>query len=662
MTNESTPTASEGLLKEITPRAIVLGVAIGCVMAIANVYLGLKVGMTVSASIPAAVISMGILRGLLSKGTILENNIVQTIASAGESLAAGIIFTMPALVIAGVWTDFDFWTTTLVSITGGMLGVLFMIPLRKPMIVEDEDLLYPEGVACAKVLEAGDASDAGTGTGTLKLIFGGMGIAACIKLATDAFALAAAELKLKLALGHAHFAAGVGVQPAVLGVGFIVGWNIALLVFIGGAISWLVAGPVLSTIDYEGVLSAATSATGVVDADGLAGAIKPHLRFLGVGAMIVGGLWSILMIRNGIARGIQETIGGYRASLRSEARPPRTETDMEPKWILFLLAATTLIVAILYYEVTDHVGIAGLATVLMIVCSFFFVAVAAYIVGLVGSSNSPVSGMTICSVLFTSAFIALFGYEGHVAILATMGVAGVVCCATCTSGDVCQDLKTGQLVGATPRSQQFMEVVGVITSSFVMWFALNLLHKGQGIGTDVHLSQSLRDATDPLEAPQAQLFANLMQGFFGDRELPWDLIACGALVGAAIILIDQLLLKPRGSKFRMHVMPVAVGMYLPFATTSTILVGGVLAWLSGRGARSEEDRARGIDRGIILASGLIAGEAIAGVLLAIPNAMGAEDALPKILDGSPMLLTASGCVTVLLICLWLFRTARPRSN
>jgi putative OPT family oligopeptide transporter len=636
---------------EVTLRAIVLGILIGGVMGVANVYLGLFAGMTVSASIPAAVISMGILRGLLRSGTVLENNIVQTMASAGESLAAGIIFTMPALVIAGVWSEFDFWTTTLVSITGGLLGVLFMIPLRRPMIVEDEELTYPEGVACATVLEAGEAGGAG-----MRTIFAGLGVAAIVKLCSDAFSILSGEVKLHFALGKSYVLGGILAAPALIGVGFIVGINIALLVFIGGAISWLVAGPIMSSLDYQGVVTAVT-ADGLVDTEKLVKGMKPHLRFLGVGAMVVGGLWSILMIRKGIARGLQETIGGYRASMHGEVHRERTDMDMEPRWIALLLAGTAVIVALLYWKVTGSAGVTVVATVLMIVCSFFFVAVAAYIVGLVGSSNSPVSGMTICSVLLTSAFIAMFGFQGEVAILATMGVAGVVCCATCTSGDVCQDLKTGHLVGATPKRQQWTEVLGVITSSFVMWWALTKLHSGYGIGTDEHLSAEIQANTEPLEAPQAQLFANLMNGFFGDAPLPWLLIGIGAAIGAVIILVDQLYLKPIGSRFRMHVMPVAVGMYLPFGLTSAILLGGLLAWFAGRKARNDGERRAGHERGIILASGLIAGEAISGVLIAIPAA--AEVDLPKLISDA-LVLKAIAAVVVGALCVWIVRTARPR--
>ncbi|TDJ76029.1 MAG: oligopeptide transporter, OPT family [Planctomycetota bacterium] len=635
--------SSTSPVAEVTVIALVLGVLVGLVMSVANVYLGLFVGMTVSASIPAAVISMGILRGVLRRGTILENNIVQTIASAGESLAAGIIFTIPALVITGVWTDFDFLVTTLVAITGGLLGVLFMIPLRKPMIVEDKDLIYPEGVACARVLEAGEKGGSG-----MKLVFGALGIAALIKLCTDAFSLLQGKLAFAFTLGGTRFYTALMAAPALIGVGYIVGINIAVLVFAGGAISWLFVGPVLIGTSYDGL--------SLADPE-LYSHVKSHLRFLGVGAMIVGGLWSIIMIRKGIVQGIRETVSSYKQSVHGDRAPARVETDMDRKSILLLLSATMLIVLWLYNHVTDNFGVSVLATGLMIVCSFFFVAVAAYIVGLVGSSNSPVSGMTICSVLITSGFIALFGYSGDLAILATLAVAGVVCCATCTSGDVCQDLKTGSLVGATPYRQQWAEVLGVVTAAFVMQPVLKLLHNGYGITTDAHLPPNLKGHV--LEAPQAKLFASLMDGFFKDGQLPVGLIATGIVIGLAIIVVDQLLLKPRRSAFRLHVMPVAVGMYLPFEMSTAIVAGGLLAWLASRPAGSKAAKDAGYGRGVLLASGLIAGEAIAGVLIAIPKANEVE--LWEFLSPGPLMVG----LTILVIsgiCFWLVKASLPREE
>jgi len=620
---------------ELTLLSVSLGIMVGLVMSIANVYLGLFAGMTVSASIPAAVISMGILKGVLRRGTIHENNIVQTIASAGESLAAGIIFTMPALVIAGIWSDFDYVTTTLVSLTGGMLGVLFMIPLRKPMIVENAELVYPEGVACAKVLEAGEEGGSG-----MRLVFGALGLGTLFKLAADAVGFLSGSLKLTLVAGSSRFWLGLTASPALIGVGWIVGFNIAALVFVGGAVSWLLAAPWLSaTFDYA------------LEGDALFAAVKADVKFLGVGAMVVGGLWSIIQIRDGIKRGVRETFGGYRASMNAAERTP--SRDMDSRWLLLLVLATVMVVLSLYLRVTGgQWGASVLATVMMTVCSFFFVAVAAYIVGLVGSSNSPVSGMTICSVLLTSAFVALFGFSGETAILATMGVAGVVCCATCTSGDVCQDLKTGHLVGATPYRQQWAEVVGVVTASFVMAPVLGLLHRAYGIGTDAHLPVELKGHM--LEAPQAGLFASLMNGFFGEAQLPWGMVATGAIVGLLIILADQLLLRPRNSKFRLHVMPVAVGMYLPFGLSTAILAGGLLSLISSR--RTADGNQSGHARGILLASGLIAGEAISGVLIAIPKAKGWK--LPNWEGELSQLWTAVATILVMSLLLQVSRNRK----
>jgi putative OPT family oligopeptide transporter len=623
---------------EFTALALGLGVLVGLVMTVANVYLGLYAGMTVSASIPAAVISMGLLRGVLRRGTILENNLVQTLASAGESLAAGTIFTVPALVLTGVWQDYDFWKTTLVAMTGGLLGVLFMVPLRRPMIVEREELVFPEGVACAKVLEAGDRGGSG-----LRLIFGALALGTLLKVATDAFRLLRAEAQAAVGLGPLRTFVGVKASPALVAVGAILGLPLSLQVFAGGALSWLVAAPLLSTsAEFAGL-----------EGEALSAALGARVAYLGVGAMVVGGLSSIVRIRHGIARGLRSTVSGLRPA-EGSAAVPREERDLDRRWLLFLVLATCLAVLGLYRSFTGDLGVSLLATALMAVCSFFFVAVAAYIVGLVGVSNSPVSGMTICSVLLTSAFVALCGYSGELAILATMGVAGVVCCATCTAGDVCQDLKTGRLVGATPARQQVAEVIGVLSASFVLAPVLGLLHGAYGIGGDAHLPPELQGHA--LEAPQAALFGSLMDGFFGDTALPWDMIAVGAGVGLLIVVFDQLVLAARGSVFRLHLMPVAVGMYLSFGLSAGILLGGLCAFAAermGRGAPAGA-RQRGRDRAVLLASGLVAGEAVAGVLVAVPRAR--EVALPD-LEGpwsTPLALGALALLAALLV-----RAGRP---
>jgi putative OPT family oligopeptide transporter len=531
--------------------------------------------------------------------------------------------------------------------TGGMLGVLFMIPLRKPMIVEDQDLIYPEGVACAKVLQAGEAGGSG-----MTAVFGALGLGALIKAMESGIGLVGAGVNGAMSLGGSRVWFGMAASPALVAVGYIVGFNIAALVFVGGAISWFVGAPWLTaTRDYLDTSGAVMA----LSDPGLNSLVKADVRFFGVGAMIVGGLWSIIQIRNGIVQGVRETFGGYKASMHGAAPPARTDRDMPRSWLLLLLSATTLVVLLLYRQVTGDIGIASLSTVMMVICSFFFVAVAAYIVGLVGSSNSPVSGMTICSVLLTSGVIALAGYDGHAAILATMGVAGVVCCATCTSGDVCQDLKTGNLIGATPYRQQWAEVIGVVTASFVMAPVLGLLHKGYGITTNAHIANP---TSAPLEAPQASLFASLMQGFFGELTLPWDLIAVGAAVGLLIIAVDQLVLAPKKAKFRLFVMPVAVGMYLPLGLSTAILAGGLMAFFAARRDRKDPAVAMAShERGVLLASGLIAGEAIAGVLIAIPRA--AEIKLP---DASGAWTPWLGAAVVTLVLGLLYRARGETST
>jgi len=628
--------------REFTPLALGLGILVGLLMSVANVYLGLFAGMTVSASIPAAVISMGLLKGVLRRGTVQENNLVQTLASAGESLAAGIIFTMPALILTGVWTEFHFWKTTLVAMTGGLLGVLFMVPLRRPMIVEHEELIFPEGVACAKVLQAGEEGGSG-----LRLVFAALGLGTVVKILTDAFGLLKANAEAALAFGPARTWVGIKASPALVAVGFIIGFPLSLQVFAGGAISWLVAAPLLTSLrDFGGA-----------SGEELKSALEGQVSFLGVGAMVVGGLWSIIQIRKGIASGLRETVSGYRAAAGTGAPKRREDTDLDRRWLLFLVAATSMAVLGLYHSFTDDLSVSLLATGLMVLCAFFFVAVAAYIVGLVGVSNSPVSGMTICSVLLTSAFIFLAGYSGEVAILATMGVAGVVCCATCTSGDVCQDLKTGQLVGATPYRQQWAEVIGVITAAFVMAPVLGLLHGAYGIGSDAHLAPELQGHA--LEAPQAALFSSLMEGFFGEAVLPWDMIAIGAAIGLAVILIDQLVLAPRRSSFRLYLMPVAVGMYLSLGLSTSILLGGLCAWVVDRRSRAdgEQARLRRHERGVLMASGLVAGEAVAGVLVAIPKAQ--EVDLPDWAGAwsLPLSLLCLAALAVLLV-----RVGRPHAR
>ena len=572
-------------LAELSGRAVLIGMAIGLVMTAANTYLGLYAGMTVSASIPAAIVSMGVLRGILKRGTILENNVVQTMASSGESVAAGIIFTVPALVIAGVWQEFDFWKVTLIGLLGGTLGVLFMIPLRRTLIVEDEDLIYPEGVACAKVLEAGQS-----GGSDLKAIFVSMGGGVLFKAASGLIAILRPSLEGAMQAGRTVIPFGSDISVALLGVGVIVGLEVGAQVFAGGMIGWLVGIPLY-------YLSAPLP-EGAAPIDAAWDAWSGQIRYMGVGAMIVGGLTSMWSIRAGIAKGVKQALGG-RKSLGQAI--DRTERDLAKPTMIAILAAAAAATIGLYWVLTDDFSVALVSGLVMVVASFFFVAVSSYIVGLVGSSNNPVSGMTICALLFSAAVLLLLGMTGTKGVLAALGVAGVVCCAAATAGDTSQDLKTGFLVRATPWRQQTAQLIGIALPTMLIAPVLTLLHHAYGIGTGGE--QSLR-------APQATLFANIAQALFGQGEMPWNMVLIGGGIAVALLVLDGMLVRS-GSRFRAHVMPVAVGIYLPLGLSVPIFIGGYLHHLLAKRGEAATNR------GILIGSGLIAGEALAGILIAL---------------------------------------------
>jgi putative OPT family oligopeptide transporter len=581
---------------ELTFRAVVLGLLLAVVLGAANVYLGLKVGMTVSASIPAAVVAMLLLRGVLRGGSVLEANQVQTAASAGESLAAGILFTVPALVLIGFWGRFDFWATTLIALAGGWLGVLFMIPMRRVFIEESPELPYPEGVACASVLESGEAAaQVEDGRAVLR---GGL-LGALVKLATSGVGLLQGALEGALLLGGRRpLFLGADLSPALLAVGYIVRLEIALQIFLGGAFGWLVVLPLLP--ELAAILAPESLDLAQATAAGFDGSATERawtlwskgVRYVGVGAMAVGGLAALLRVRSGLRLALVELRRGW----------------LEPDGAvaLFSLAAVS-IVGGLYWHFTGRFGVAALATVIMVAACFFFVGVASYIVGLVGNSNSPVSGMTITAVLMTGALLWLFGYAGSAGMVATLGVAAVVCCAACTAGDVCNDLKTGSLVGATARRQQAMQLAGVAVAALVMAPVLQLLHDAYGIGTR------------ELAAPQASLFASLARGLFGGEALPWGLIGLGALLGGVVLVVDEWLGR-REAAFRLHLMPVAVGLYLPLGLAVPIALGGLIEGVGRR--RVPRSVAPVAGRGVLYASGVVAGEALVGVAVAITIGMG----------------------------------------
>ena len=578
----------EPTVPEITVKAVVLGVVLSVLLAGANAYLGLMAGMTVSASIPAAVISMAVLR-LFRRSNILENNIVQTAASAGESLAAGVVFTLPALILLGAWTRFDYWQTTAIAGLGGLLGVLFTVPLRRALIVEAK-LKFPEGVATAQVLEVG-----GKGRLGVLLIAAGGALGAVSKLCRAGVGLWKGSVEVARSAGSSVVYFGADLGPALVAVGFIVGLNIAVLVFLGGALNWYVAIPLIAA-------DAPLSRAAPLDR---AWAIwSEQTRYLGVGAMVIGGLWAIVRMAPNLVRGIRSSLAAHRQARATAAgEMPRTERDAPLSWVGIALVVSVVPLFFLFRHVTGSARIGALLSVVMLVAAFLFSAVASYMAGLVGSSNNPISGVTLATILASAALLLALGIGGEKGPAAAILVGAVVCCAAAIGGDNLQDLKTGHLVGATPWKQQVMQAVGVAATAVVIAPILTLLINAYGIGPGT-----------VLKAPQATLFASVAQGIF-DRDLPWGMVLIGMDIAAMVIAVDWVL-EQVGSRFRMPVLAVAVGIYLPLELGISIFAGGLIAWVAGRVVARRKAGPGAL--GVLLAAGLITGEALVGILLAIP--------------------------------------------
>ncbi|HEX9792859.1 MAG TPA: oligopeptide transporter, OPT family, partial [Planctomycetota bacterium] len=599
------------VMPEITVKAVLLAIVLSAVLAAANAYLGLFVGLTVSASIPAAVISMGVLT-LFRRSNILENNAVQTAASAGESLAAGVIFTLPALILLGVWTEFDYLETTMIAGFGGLLGVLFTIPLRRALIVDDP-LLFPEGVATAEVLKVGDGGssledgEGGTGAEGAAEAKRGIRTMALAGIVGGLFKFGEAGLKLWSGSAEvARFAGntllylGSNLSPALVAVGYIVGLNIAVLVFLGGALNWLVAIPILATMEsYRSVAEAALLGDGT-DVTAVAVAAKlwsTQTRYLGVGAMVVGGLWALIKLRKSLVSGVRSSMAAYRESRDGgRASVPRTERDAPFQWIAAALVFAIVPLYFIYEHFTGAPGVSAVMAVVMLVAGFLFSAVAGYMAGLVGSSNNPISGVTIATILFASLLLlAMLGADDPRGPAAAIFIGATVCCAAAIAGDNMQDLKAGHIVGATPWKQQIMQVVGVLAAAVVIAPVLTLLLKAYGIGP--------ASAANPnsLAAPQATLMASVAKGVFHGG-LPWTMAAVGGALAVLIILAD-VYLEGAGSKFRMPVLAVAVGIYLPFELSVPIFIGGLIAWAVGRAFRNADPEAgKRAERGGLLFS------------------------------------------------------------
>ena len=576
--------------EKVTPELTVTSVIMGCILAVifgaANAYLGLRVGMTVSASIPAAVISMGVIRVILRRNSILESNMVQTIGSAGESLAAGAIFTMPALFLwaeEGLTDKPGIVEITLIALCGGILGVLFMVPLRNALIVKEHaTLLYPEGTACADVLLAGEEGGANAST-----VFSGMGLAAIFKFVVDGLKLLPADV----AAAFKSFKGEIGMEvyPALLGVGYIVGPKIASYMFVGSLMGWMVIIPMICLFGPDTWMYPAAEGTTIAQlyANGGAAAIwSTYVKYIGAGAIATGGIISLIKSLPLIVTTFRDSMKSMKGSKSTSTE--RTAQDLPMQFILLGVVAMIFIIWIV-----PAIPVTFLGAVIIVVFGFFFATVSSRMVGLVGSSNNPVSGMAIATLLIATFAIKSSGKTGIDGMTAAIAVGSVICIIAAIAGDTSQDLKTGYLLGATPKKQQMGEMLGVVVSGLAIGGFLYLLDAAWGYGTA------------EIPAPQAQLMKMIVEGIMGGN-LPWGLVFVGVFLAICLEIL------------RIPVMPFAIGLYLPIYLNATIMIGGVVRGLLDRrkGVDEKTKTAQSTD-GTLYCAGMIAGEGLVGILLAI---------------------------------------------
>jgi len=573
--------SAEKVVPEFTLTSIILGILLAVLFGGANAYLGLRVGMTVSASIPAAVISMGVIRVILRKDSILENNIVQTIGSAGESLAAGAIFTLPALFMwASEWgTEApSLLEIGIIALCGGILGVLFMVPLRKALIVEEHGVLpYPEGTACAEVLLAGEQGGAKSST-----VFAGLGIAALYKFIADGLKLFPSEVHYELT-GYKGSGVGIDVLQALAGVGYICGPKISAYMLSGGIVAWFVLMPLISLFGGDAVIYPGADPISAMDSFTI---WSKYIRYIGAGAVAMGGILSLVKSLPLIVKTFRQAMKSYgRSNTISDLR---TEQDLPMKGIL---AACLIIIILMWLVPVIPVNLVG--AIIIVVFGFFFATVSSRMVGLVGSSNNPVSGMAIGTLLFATIILKATGTIGQEGMTAAIAIGSIICIIAAIAGDTSQDLKTGYIIGATPKKQQIGELIGVLVSAIAIGGVLYLLNKAWGYGST------------ELPAPQATLMKMVVEGVM-EGNLPWALV----FAGAGIAIVIEILGIP--------VLPFAVGLYLPIHLSTPIMAGGLVRlYFDKKKNISEEERGQVVENGILYTSGLIAGEGLVGILLAV---------------------------------------------
>lgn len=616
---------AEKVTAEFTVTSVIMGVLLAIIFGAANAYLGLRVGMTVSASIPAAVISMGVIRIIMRKDSILESNMVQTIGSAGESLAAGAIFTLPVLFLwakDGVMEKPSLLTISLIALCGGVLGVLFMVPLRNALIVKEHGVLpYPEGTACAEVLLAGEEGGAGAGT-----VFAGMGLAALFKLLVDGLKVIPGVITAPLKALKTEFS--VEVYPALIGVGYICGAKISSYILAGGLIGWFILIPAIITFGGETILYPGTESIAAIYAAGGASAIwSSYIRYIGAGAVAAGGIISLIKSLPLIVTTFVDAVKGMKGS--NENRAIRTERDLDMRIIgagvLFMILAIWLL---------PQIPVSLLGAVLIVVFGFFFGAVSSRMVGLVGSSNNPVSGMAIATLLIATISLKASGDMGAHGMRGAIAIGSVICIVAAMAGDTSQDLKTGYILGATPMKQQIGELIGAVISAFTIGGVLVLLDSAWGFGTT------------ELSAPQATLMKMIIEGVM-DGNLPWSLVFIGVFIAVVIEVLG------------IPVLPVAIGLYLPLELSTTIMIGGILRWFIDRKSKNA-DKDSEAGSGVLFCSGLIAGEGLVGILLAVFAVFG----LDKKIDLSGMLDTGivGGLILTAVMIACVAHFAKPKKD
>ena len=576
---------ADKVMPEFTVVSAIIGVILAIVFGAANAYLGVRVGMTVSASIPAAVISMGVIRVILKKDSILENNMVQTIGSAGESLAAGAVFTLPAIFMwakEGATSSLSFISIALIALCGGILGVLFMVPLRTALIVEEHGVLpYPEGTACAEVLLAGEE-----GGSKSKIVFSGLGIAAIYKFVTDGLKLFPSEVDFSVK-GDYTYAVGMDVLPALAGVGYICGPKVSSYLFAGGILSYLVLMPAIAFFGGDSLSTVADDAGNLLAFNQLdPGTIwSKYIRYIGAGAVAAGGIISLIKTLPTMVKTFSKAIKGFGKNVEGD----RTQQDIP--MVVVLVGIAVVVIGI---WLIPAIPVSFLGAVMIAIFGFFFATVSSRMVGIVGSSNNPVSGMAIATLIITSFILKATGTVGTSGMVAAISIGTVICIIAAMAGDTSQDLKTGYIVGATPMKQQIGELLGAVVAALTIGGVLYLLSNAWG-----------GFGSAQLPAPQASLMKMVVEGVMGGT-LPWSLI----IIGAFIAIVVEILGIP--------VLAFAIGLYLPIHLSTPIMVGGAIKWIvEKRKYSSDAERKEASDRGVLYSAGLIAGEGIIGILLAV---------------------------------------------